>query len=345
MQKNKRTTLKDIAEKLDVSVATVSRALRNHPEISKRIKDQVNLLVETLRYRPNSFALHLRKQHSGIIGVLIPKIVHHFSSTVISGIMAAAHEHKCQILICESGNSMEQEKENLWALINAGIDGLLISVSNHTTIEDHFNEAMEEGIPIVFFDKVPNDIKAIKVVTNDYKGAFDATNHLVEQGYRHIAHLQGQPGSRNALPRLNGYLDALGKYGLSRNDSFIKICSYCTEEEGYQYMMELLELEEKPDAVFCINDETAIGALAALRQMEIKVPEEVGIVGFCNSKAASYYHPTLTSVAQAGYDIGKIAMNMLLDSMAVTIEQENPEDKVCILESALIIRESSMRVK
>jgi LacI family transcriptional regulator len=343
MHKSKRTTLKDIAERLNVSVATISRALRNHPEISQRIKDQVNLLVESLHYRPNSFAVHLRKQHSGIIGVLIPKIVHHFSSTVISGIMAAAHEHKCQILISESGGSHQEEKENLWALINAGVDGLLVAISNHTTDETHFKEALNEGIPIVFFDKVPNDIKAIKVSTNDYKGAFDATEHLIQQGYKKIAHLRGQQGSRNALPRYNGYIDALKKYALPVHDSMVKVCTVCTEEEGYEYTLQMMAQKKKPDAFFCINDETAIGVLAALRHLKIKVPEEVGVVGFCDSKTALYTNPALTSVAQSGYDIGKIAIGMLLDSMAIAQEQNSIDEKICILEPTLIIRESTLK--
>ncbi len=342
---HKKTTLKDIAEKLNITVATVSRALNNHPDISDKIKDQVKFLAETLHYRPNSFALQLRRQRSGIIGVVVPKIVHHFSSTIISGIMAAAHEKNYQILLCESGNSPELEKESINSLINSGVDGLLISLSNNTISEDYFAEIQHDGIPIVFFDKTPIQMKAHKITTNDYKGAFMATEHLIEQGYKKIAHLRGQPGSRNSLPRYQGYADGLLKHKHCLSSDMVVECLQCNEEEGFEKVMKMMNAKNRPDAIFAINDETSIGALSALRQLNIKVPEEFGIVGFSNSTAAAYVQPRLTSVAQAGKEMGSIAINLLLE--CINADKNNQTEfgyYSKMLDPELIIRESSLRI-
>lgn len=341
---NKKTTLKDIAEKLNITVATVSRALNNHPDISDKIKEQVKFLADALHYRPNSFAIQLRKQRSGMIGVVIPKIVHHFSSTIISGIMAAAHEKNYQILICESGNSPELEKENINSLINSGADGLLISLSNNTKSEDYFAEIQHDGIPIVFFDKTPFQMKAHKITTNDYKGAFMATEHLIEQGYKKIAHLRGQPGSRNSLPRYQGYADGLFKHKKIITTEMVVECQQCNEEEGFEKVMQLMKKKNRPDAIFAINDETAIGALSALRQLNISVPQEFGIVGYSNSTAAAYVQPGLTSVAQAGKEMGCIAINLLLE--CINVDKNNQPELGYIskiLQPELVIRESSIR--
>jgi LacI family transcriptional regulator len=343
MPVNKKTTLKDIAEKLNITVATVSRAMSNHPDISQRIKDQVKLLAETLNYRPNSFALHLRKQRSGMIGIILPKIIHYHSSTILSGVILAAHDLKYQVMICESGSTPDEEKNNAWALLNAGVDGLLVSLSNNTFSETHFSDMQNEGIPIVFFDKVPNSFIASKVSTNDYTGAFIATEHLIEQGYKNIAHLKGQIGARNSEPRFRGYMDALQKHHLEANQAFVYECLYCTEEEGFDAAQKLLKKRVRPDSFFCVNDETAIGVLAAMRQMNISVPGEVGVVGFCNLKAGAYMNPSLSTVDQAGIEIGKKAAAVLIDMIEHKADPNCPDYKHTIIEPQLIIRESSRK--
>ena len=341
----KKITLKDIAEKLNITVATVSRAMSNHPDISQRIKDQVKLLAETLNYRPNSFALHLRKQRSGMIGTILPKIIHYHSSTILSGVIQAAHDLKYQVMICESGSTPEEEKSNAWALLNAGVDGLLVSLSNNTFSESHFSDMQNEGIPIVFFDKVPNSFIASKVSTNDYTGAYIATEHLIEKGYKNIAHLKGQKGARNTLPRYKGYLDAIEKHHLQANPAFVYECTFCTEEEGYEVAIKMMKKRSKPDSFFCVNDETAIGVLAALRHLNIKVPEEVGVIGFCNLKAGSYMNPTLSTVDQAGIEIGKKAAAILIDMIEHRNDASGPDYKHTIIEPQLIIRESSAKAQ
>lgn len=338
----KRTTLKDIAEKLGVSVATVSRALKNHPEISQRIKDQVALLVETMHYRPNSFAVHLKNQHSNMIGVIIPKIVHFHSSTILSGIIAKARELNYQVLICESGNDADAERINTSALIDTGIDGLLVSLSNNNFSEDFFAELHAEGFPMVFFDKVPNTIASHKVLTNDFTGAFIATEHLIKNNYKRIAHFKGQKGARNTQPRLNGFTAALDKYQLPLENKFVIECEKCTEEEGYNVALSIMQKEDRPDAIFCVNDEMAIGVLAALRKLNIHVPNEVGVVGFSNLTAGKYINPSLSTIDQSGLKIGHKAAELLIKEIQNKLKHDSVFQQL-IIEPILVIRESSSR--
>src|SRR5215216_3997558 len=295
---HKKATLKDIAESLNVSITTVNRALKNHPDISTKLKEQIVFLAGELHYRPNYFASSLRKRRSGIIGVIIPRVIHYFSSTVLSGIIKASSDHGYQAIISESNNELEREKMNLLNMMNSGVDGVLIAVSNNTKDETHLSILEEENIPFVFFDKVPDFIDGPKVLTNDRNGAFIATEHLIKQGYSRIAHIKGQEASRNAMPRFNGYKEALEKYGYVFDSQLIRECTSATEEEGYQFALQFMKMKSRPDAIFCVNDETAIGVLAALRKLKISVPEEVGVVGFSNTKSSIYMQPSLSSIEQ-----------------------------------------------
>lgn len=340
----KKVTLKDIAQKLDVSVATVSRALKGHPDISQRIKDQVNLLVETLHYRPNSLALNFRKQRSGMIGVLVPKIIHHYTTTILNGIMNAAHDQNYQVVIGESGKTEDDENDNAWALLNMGIDGLLVSLSNNTFSVDNFASMQEEGYPIVFFDKVPDDPNFNKICDDNYTGGLIATEHLINQGYRNIAHLAGQKGARNAMPRYEGYLAALAKHQLPAIPGFVLGGTLCNEEEGYHLTLDLMRQGDKPDAIYTVNDEMAIGAMAALKHLHLNVPNDVGIVGYCDTMVGAYVHPTLTTVDQSGRKIGSLAFEMLIACI-----KENATSKTTkqtkIIAPQLIVRESSVRIR
>lgn len=344
MTGKKKATLRDIANKLNITVATVSRALKNHPDISQKIKDQVKLVAAALNYRPNTFAVHMRQQRSGTIGVMLPKIVHYYSSTMISGILNAAHREGYQVLLCDSGQTTDEEKNNLDALINTGIDGLLISVSNNDGSEEHYGSVMNMGLPVVFFDKVPLMFPACKVSTNDFTGAFMATEHLLQQGYTSIAHIKGQKGSRNATPRFRGYEAALKKYRIKPSLSLVRECVSCSEDEGYTITIDLMKGRKKPDAIFCVNDETAIGALAALRELQIPVPEKVGVVGFSNSIAGRFTAPPLTTVDQFGETIGKTAAETLLAIIHESLPTGKEGYKQIITEPNLICRLSSTRV-
>lgn len=340
----KRTTLKDIAQKLEVSITTVNRALKNHPDISVKLKEQVLFLANQLHYRPNYFASSLRKNHSGLIGVLMPKIIHYFSSTLLSGIINTSNKKNYQVIIGETDNDVEREKASLLNMMNSGVDGILIAVSNNTTNEDHFAALQNEEIPLVFFDKVPDHINGPKVLTNDKKGAMTATEHLISQGYKKIAHIKGQSASRNAMPRYEGYKTALQKHAHVFNERLIKECKVATEEEGYEFALQYMKMKNKPDAIFAVNDETAIGALAALRKLNIRVPHDVGVVGFSNTKASSYMEPSLSSIEQFGFDIGKVAAEVLIELINTKTDATELMHRKTLLEPKLFIRESSLRI-
>lgn len=339
----KKATLKDIAATLNVSITTVYRALKNHPDVSKKLKDQVLFLAGQLHYRPNIFASNLRKQHSGLIGVIIPKIIHYFSTTVLSGIIKTANEKNYQVIIAETNNVFETERSSLLNMINSGVDGILIAVSNNTVNEDHFAAIQDDNIPLVFFDKVPDHINGPKVLTHDKKGALLATEHLIAQGYKRIAHIKGQSASRNALPRFNGYKEALEKHNYIFDQQLVKECKSATEEEGYQFAIQYMKMKKRPDAIFAVNDETAIGALAALRKLKVKVPADLGVVGFSNTKASMYLQPSLTSIEQFGFDIGKVATEILLDLIKADNEALELKHRKTLLEPKLFVRESSKR--
>lgn len=341
---HKRTTLKDIAEKLDVSITTINRALKNHPDISVKLKEQVLFLAEQLHYRPNYFASSLRKNHSGLIGVLMPKIIHYFSSTLLSGIIKTSNEKNYQVIIGETDNNVETEKMSLINMMNSGVDGILIAVSNNTTNEDHFAALQNEDIPLVFFDKVPDHITGPKVLTNDAKGATIATEHLISQGYKKIAHIKGQSASRNAMPRFMGYKTALKKNGHAFNEKLVKECKVATEEEGFEFASQYMKMKNRPDAIFAVNDETAIGVIAALRKLNVRVPQDVGVVGFSNTKASMYMQPSLTSIEQFGFNIGKVATEVLIELITSKTEVTELMHRKTLLEPKLIIRESSVRI-
>jgi LacI family transcriptional regulator len=220
----------------------------------------------------------------------------------------------------------------------------LVSLCNDNFSEEYFGEIQSEGFPIVFFDKVPNTISANKVLTNDFVGAFTATEHLIQNGYKKIAHLKGQKGARNTSPRLLGYLKALEKYQLISEEDLIIECCKCTEDEGFATTLQLMQQTNLPDAIFCVNDELAIGALAALRKLNIAVPNQVGVVGFSNSTAGEYMFPSLTTLAQSGTEIGQKATEVLINCIkkdsALKLEDTYVQ---YIIEPTIIIRESSQK--
>ncbi|MFT3825364.1 MAG: substrate-binding domain-containing protein [Chitinophagaceae bacterium] len=245
-------------------------------------------------------------------------------------------------LYAKPGNDLEEERKSLATLVNVGVDGILLAVSNNTLDEEHLAHLHEENIPFVFFDKVPESISGPKVLTNDYKGAFMATEHLIKQKYTRIAHIKGQQGSRNALPRFMGYTDALAKHRHVFNAAYVKQCKHASEEEGYKFTNDLLRMKQRPDAFFTVNDETAIGVITALRKHKISIPDEVGVVGYCNSKTGMYMQPSLTSVEQYGNDIGSRSAEILAD-MIMGKAGEDVMSKQIILEPRLVIRDSSKR--
>ncbi len=332
-----QVTIKDIARELKISPSTVSRALKNHPDISERTKVAVNKLAKKYGYKPNPIALSLLQSKSNIIGVIIPEIVHFFFSSVISGIEDVAFKAGYHVMICQSNESYEREIEAIQALSASRIDGLLISVSKNTYQFEHLKELENIGIPVVFFDRVCEDIETHKVVIDDFHGAFQAVEHLISIGRKRIAHLSGPQNLLIGKKRLEGYLEALKKHNLPIDNELIINCD--TFEDALKCTPSLLKMNNRPDAIFAVNDLTAAGSMRIARQYGLNIPDEIAFVGFTNERISRLTEPTLTSIEQHGFEMGQEAMQLLIKRFSTNLEDFKAETKV--IKSSLVIREST----
>ncbi|SFO74632.1 transcriptional regulator, LacI family [Algoriphagus ornithinivorans] len=343
--KIEQATIKDIARELNVSSSTVSRALKDYPGISDETKRKVKELAKKLNYRPNAIALSLRKSRSFTIGVIIPEVVHFFFSTVISGIEEVAYSRGYNVILTQTNEKLDREQSSIDTMLSNQIDGFLVSYSKETKDFNHFSRLLDQGYPIVFFDRVPEIPNAINVMVDDYQGAFDAVSHLITQGYSRIVHLAGPKNLKISQERERGYRDALKNYGIAIDEDLIVECPIGTSDEGQKITKSLLDnLKQTPDAFFGNNDMAAVGAMLACKAAGLRVPEDVGIVGFSNWQFCSMIEPSLSSVAQPGFNMGAKATEMLLD---IIEKKVNPEEvkEALTLETELLVRKSSVRLK
>lgn len=334
--KSANVTIKDIARILGISPSTVSRALKDHPDISQATKDQVNRLASELKYRPNPIALSLRNRRSNVIGVVIPEIVHYFFSSVISGIEKVANEHGYSVMVSQSGENFEKEVDVCNTFIHSIIDGLLISVSKETVDYEHIQKFEEEGVPVVFFDRMIEEFETDKVLINDYEGAFQATEHLIIEGRRRIVHFAGPENRLISKNRLKGYLEAHKKNGVVIDQSLVIPCD--NFEKALVETQRIIDSGLKFDAIFTVNDFTAAGAIKTLQKNNIQIPDEISVVGFGNDYIAEMVEPSLTTVSQPGFTMGEKAMQMLINR--INSEKTVPAQTE-ILPSKLIIRNST----
>ncbi|MBC8004013.1 MAG: LacI family DNA-binding transcriptional regulator [Verrucomicrobia bacterium] len=337
--RSSQVTIKDIARILGISPSTVSRALKDHPDINADTKKSVNELASKLKYHPNAVALSLKNSRSNTIGVIIPEIVHYFFSSVISGIEDVASRKGFTVIICQSNESFEREVANARTLLSHRVDGVLVSVSKETSSSDHLIELQEGGIPIVFFDRMAPGINADQVVIDDLEAAYMATRHLIETGRNRIAHFAGPQNLIISRDRLQGYINALTEADLPIDNRLIIEAD--TYEKARTTVIKMLEDGIVPDGIFAVNDLTAIGAMQTIQKKGYRIPDDISIVGFSDGRFSGITDPNLTSVDQHGYEMGTTAAEMLfkriLSSEAVYI----PEKKV--LNADLIIRGSSQK--
>lgn len=335
--RSNQVTIKDIARELGVSPSTVSRAMKDHPDISPSTKQQVKELVEKLKYKPNAVALSLRSRKSNTIALIVPEIVHHFFSSVISGIEEVAHEAGYNVMIFQSNESYEREVDIAQSLTSIQADGLLVSIAKSSKKFGHFSELMNEGLPVVFFDRACDDIDADKVIVDDFNGAFNAVEYLLTTGCKRIAHFEAPQHLQIGYQRKRGYISALEKHGIEPDEDLMVKCD--TIEEALEITPQLMRLDNPPDAIFTVNDMTAAGTIKALKQARFRIPEDVSVIGFTDGLVASITDPSLSSVSQHGFDIGKRAMAMLLRRMDA-LEEDFPA-QIEIIPTELIIREST----
>ncbi len=338
-----QVTIKDIARELGISPSTVSRALKDHPDISSETKKAVNALAEKLNYQPNIVALSLRQKKTNTIGVIIPELVHFFFSTVISGVEDVAYQAGYSVILAQSNESFEREKTDIKALFNSRVDGMLISLSRETNNFDHIESIISKGVPIVFYDRMYTNPNTSKVIVDDYIGAKEAVEHLIDQGYKRIAHLEGAPGLMISIDRKRGYEDALKAHGMEVKEAMIERCPEGSQEDGKRTALKLLAMANPPDAFFANNDPMAIGAMMAIKERKLRIPQDVGIVGFSNWSLGALIEPTLTTVDQPGFEMGQEAARLLIRQIEVGDKDQEPQPETKVLKTKLIVRESSIR--
>ena len=336
--KSSQATIKDIARELGISPSTVSRALKDHPDISLKTRKAVKELAEKLNYEPNAIALSLRSRSSRTIGIIIPEIVHYFFSSVISGIEEIAYESGYTVIICQSNEDYSKEKNIIHTLMSKRVDGILVSISKTTNNYDHFLELQKSGIPIVFYDRVLNIPKTDRVIVDDYTGAYKAVSHLIHVGCQRIAHLATSQDLMIGRNRKNGYIQALKDNSIEVDEEIILRCD--TDKHAQKCIPYLLSLQKKVDGIFAVNDLTAMSAMSIIKRSGYKIPEDIAIVGFSNSIYSSMTDPPLSTVEQQGYEVGRKAVGLLLDRIQA---EGTVETRVEQIKTELIVRGSSQR--
>ena len=338
MKRPRQVTIKDIAKELKISVATVSRALRNAYDVSKATRRKVLSKAKEMNYHANYNATGLASNQSHNIAVILPTITNYYFSTVITGIQKVAYENDYNIIFYVTGESEERELSIIKSLSLSMIDGLLVSVTSESKNVRQFKRIMDNGIPLVFFDRAADIKGSSKVVQNDYEGAFLAVEHLIESGYRKIALIGGDGTLSFSKERLRGYKDALSKFQLPVMEQRI-IHSAFNQNSGFEDTLKLLKLDEKIDAIFAVNDRKAVGAILALKAAGVMVGEQVGVVGFTNDPIASIVSPGLTTMEEPALEIGIKSCELLLKQ----IKKKKIAPETLVLQGKLIVRQSACR--
>lgn len=334
-------TIKDIARALNLSTSTVSRALRGSYEISAETKKQVLEYAEKINYRPNPIALSLKERRTRAIGVVVSEIANNFFSQAINGIESIAYNRGYHVIITQSHESQDRERVNVEHLAARGVDGLLISLSSESVDISYLKELHEKGMPIVFFDRISSEIETHTVTANNYLGSFHATEHLIFQGFKKIAHVTSSPYLSITKERLEGYKDALAKHDIPFNETLVKYCNHggmiATEME--EALNALFRGKTKPDAVFAAGDRLTIICFGLLKKMKLK--KELGFTGFSNTGVGDLFSPMLTVIRQPAAEIGQTAIEFLIQ----IIESKRPvtEFQNKVLDTELIVRESSLK--
>ncbi|MEO6721688.1 MAG: LacI family DNA-binding transcriptional regulator [Ferruginibacter sp.] len=336
-----KVTLTDIARQLNITAATVSRALNDHPGIKESTKKVVREAALKLKYQPNKIASSLRLGKSNIIGVIIPSAEIHFFGSVVHGIEKVANENNYNVLIYQSNEQYDYEKRGVQTFLQSQVDGVLASISKETINIDHYSEIKKRGVPLILFDRAIDTLGVSCVVVDDYAGAFEATKHLVSQGCRRIAHIGGQQHVSIFNQRLKGYVDALNVHGLPVDDDLI-VYGKVSIESGRECMQKLLALDRIPDGIFAVEDFTALGAMQAIKNANKNIPAEIAIIGFANEPFGEYITPSLSTVNQQTVRMGEEAAGLFFESMD---SNANLQPRKLVLEPEIIYRQSSARFK
>ncbi|MBR1932910.1 MAG: LacI family DNA-binding transcriptional regulator [Prevotella sp.] len=337
MKENIPLTMKDIARELGISVATVSRALKNSPRISEERRLLIQQYAREHNFTPNVLAeslRHSRVQPMKVIGVIIPEFAHYYFSTILHGIEEEASARGYRIMVAQSGEHYEREVQLCQSFFENKVCGIIVSQAKDTQKYDHFQRLIDAGVPLVFYDRICTGVNASRVVVDDYMGAFNAVTHLFDTGCRRIAFFGSRMNLEIAKNRFNGYKDALLKHGLPFLPEFTRICD--NRRDAEMMTPELFNGDRYPDAFFAVNDDTALGILYTAKRMGLRVPEDISICGFTNDVHAVASDPMLTTVEQYGMKVGEEAADILISHVEGAIPITRAEKR--IVRTRLIIR-------
>lgn len=341
MKKKKEVTIYDLAETLKYSPSTISRALNNHKSISQKATKEIQATARKMGYRPNSIAASLRNKKSKSIGIMIARINRPFVSTLISGIENAARKAGHNVLISQSNDLYANEVSNAKALYDSRICGLIVSLGMETKSTEHFKPFLEQNIPIVFVDRVPEDFNSYRVIIDNYSAGYRATKHLIEQGCERIAHFAGAQHLNVYNLRKKGYVDALIDHGLKVDESLIIDLETMGFEEGKKSTKMLLEMDNPPDGLFSSNDTAAVSAILTAKEKGVKVPEEFAVIGFNDDPIASIVEPALSTVSHPAMKMGEISTQRILDHSSRNLDANIAE--ITMLDTQIIVRASSSK--
>ena len=340
MANGKEVTIYDIARKLNISPATVSRGLHDHPTISLKTKKRILEMVEELGYRTNHFARNLRQQHTKTIGVIVHELNSNFITSVLAGIEKVTTEAGYDLIIAHSAEDAEKEAANAKNLFNKRVDGLIASLAFDTTNLDHYKPFADKGVPVIFFDRVEQTGKNTVVVIDNYRCGYLATSHLIEQGCTRIAHITSSLKRNVYAQRYKGYMEALSDNQIPFDESLL-IVADLSEQAGIQSAEKVLTMDPRPDGLFITNDFVAAVCIRTLKEAGIRIPQDMAVVGFNNDVIGKLIEPALTTINYPGIDMGEIAARNLVNHLQGNnnLRQTN----TIVVRSELIVRQSSLK--
>jgi LacI family transcriptional regulator len=342
MSKDKEITIYDLARELNISSATVSRALKNDPVVNKKTRKKIADLAEEMGYRSNHFARNLRNQTTQTIGVIVPRLNSYFMSTVIAGIENVVNTEGYNLIISQSSESVIKEKSSATTMFKNRVDGLLVSLAYDTNDITHFEPFFKRNVPLLFFDRVTHYKNCSNILIDNRKAGYDATSHLISQGCKKIVHITATPKRNVYIDRLQGYKQALADHSIKFKEEYL-IINNLSQEAGAGAAKLIMKMNPLPDAVFVANDNCAVGCMIGLKQAGIKIPRDIAFVGFNNDPVSKVIEPNLTTINYPGYEMGQAAALNLINHLNGTaiIKTAN----TILLHSELIIRASSLRLK
>jgi LacI family transcriptional regulator len=341
MDKGREVTMYDLARKLNISVATVSRGLQDDPVVSKKTKKKITELAEAVGYRSNNFARNLRTRRTQTIGVIVPRLKSYFMSTVIAGIESVANAEGYNLIISQSSESADKEKASARTMFDSRVDGLLVSLAYDTDDLSHLEAFTKKNIPVLFFDRVADHKDFTNISIDNKRAAYEATRHLIRQGCRRIIHITAPPKQNVYIERLEGYKKALGDHRIRFLEERV-IIGNLSQEAGAEAAAGILKMEPMPDAVFAANDNCAVGCMLALKQAGIRIPEQIAFVGFNNDPVCNVIEPNLTTINYPGYEMGEVAARNLINHLNGASELRHTNS--IMLRSAFIERASSQKL-